>query len=395
MAMENERWLLPEGIDELLPDEAVRLETLRRDLLDLFHVWGYELVIPPFIEYLESLLTGTGRDLELKTFKLTDQMSGRQLGIRADMTPQAARIDAHRLRREAPTRLCYLGTVLHTRADGFGGTRSPMQVGAELYGHAGVESDVEVLLLMLSTLERAGVRDLYVDLGHVHIFRGLARQAGLDAAQEMALFEALQRKAIPEVRALVIEAGVAEPAASMLCWLAELNGGEETLEVAREILAPAADEVKEALVYLVRVAHALKARRPDIPIHFDLAELRAYQYQTGIVFAAFVRGRGEEIARGGRYDDIGKAFGRARPATGFSTDLRSILQLVALPQPVVEETIFAPWSEDPDLPAEVDKLRAAGRRVIPELPGQQADARAMGCTRVLRRGAAGWAVEDL
>jgi len=393
--MENERWLLPEGIDELLPDEAVRMETLRRDLLDLFHAWGYELVIPPFVEYLDSLLTGTGRDLDLKTFKLTDQVSGRQLGIRADMTPQAARIDAHRLRREVPTRLCYLGTVLHTRADGFGGTRSPMQVGAELYGHAGVESDVEVLLLMLATLERAGVRDLYIDLGHVHIFRGLARQAGLNTTQEMALFEALQRKAIPEVRTLVAEAGVPEPVAEMLCRLAELNGGAGTIAAAREVLASAADDVGAALDYLVRAADMLAARRPDIPIHYDLAELRAYQYQTGMVFAAFVMGQGEEIARGGRYDDIGKAFGRARPATGFSADLRSILQLVSSPEFTGEDAIFAPWNEDPELRNLVARLRAEGRQVIWELPGQNGDAAAMGCCSVLSRGPNGWAIESL
>ena len=392
--MENERWLLPEGIDELLPAEAARLEALRRSLLDLFRAWGYELVIPPFVEYLESLLTGTGRDLELKTFTLTDQASGRQLGLRADMTPQAARIDAHRLRREVPTRLCYLGTVLHTTADGFGGTRSPMQVGAELYGHGGVESDVEVLLLMLATLEQTGVSDLYLDLGHVGIFRGLARQAGLEDAAEMALFDALQRKALPEVRALVEAFGVDEPVARMLCRLGELNGGEAVLDEARIELDAAADDVKSALDYLSRLAGALRARRPDIPVHYDLAELRAYQYQTGIVFAAFAPGQGTELARGGRYDDIGKAFGRARPATGFSADLRAVLLLVPSAPDAEEGAVFAPWVDDPELRQLVDGLRREGQRVISELPGQTGDAAAMGCSRVIRQRNGRWVVED-
>jgi ATP phosphoribosyltransferase regulatory subunit len=392
--METERWLLPEGIDELLPPEAVRLEVLRRELLDLFETWGYELVIPPFIEYLESLLTGTGRDLDLKTFKLTDQVSGRQLGIRADMTPQAARIDAHRLRRDVPTRLCYLGTVLHTMADGFGGTRSPMQVGAELYGHGGIESDVEVLLLMLATLETSGVRALYLDLGHVGIFRGLARQARLAAAQEIALFEALQRKAIPDVRQLVQEFAVAEPVAGMLHRLAELNGGESVIAEARTALASAAGDVQTALDYLAGVADALKARRPDIPVHYDLAELRAYQYQTGIVFGAFAPGQGTELARGGRYDDIGKAFGRARPATGFSADLRAVLQLTPRSAPAGPDAVFAPWNDDPVLLALVDRLRAQGLRIVWQLPGQAGDAAAMGCRRVIRRRGDVWAVED-
>jgi len=201
--MQEERWLLPVGVEEILPDQARVVEGLRRDLLDLYRGWGYELVVPPFIDYLESLLTGTGHDLDLQTFKLTDQESGRLLGVRADMTPQVARIDAHQLRRQVPTRLCYLGTVLHTRSDGFAGTRSPLQIGAEIYGHASAESDLEILRLVMLTLELAGIDHAYLDLGHVGIYRGLAREAGLDTAQETALFEALQRKALPEIEALV------------------------------------------------------------------------------------------------------------------------------------------------------------------------------------------------
>ncbi len=393
--MENESWLLPEGIDELLPIDAARLERMRRDLLDLHSAWGYELVVPPFIDYLESLLTGTGRDLDLKTFKLTDQVSGRQLGIRADMTPQVARIDAHRLRRDMPTRLCYLGTVLHTTIDGFGGTRSPMQMGAELYGHNGIESDVEIVLLMLATLECAGVSDIHLDLGHVGIFRGLARQADLDRPQETALFEALQRKATPEVRSLVEAACVDSRLAEMFCRLAELNGDADIINEARSVLAHAADDVLAALDSLARVADELKARRPDIPVHYDLAELRAYHYQTGIVFAAFVPGQGTELARGGRYDDIGRAFGRARPATGYSADLRPLLKIAAEEAPAGSEAVLAPWSDDPGLLSLVKELRASGTRVLWSLPGQKGGAAAMGCHSQIRHQDGSWVVQAI
>ena len=222
--MHEERWLLPAGIEEILPPQAQVMEGLRRDLLDLYRTWGYELVIPPFIDFLESLLTGTGHDLDLQTFKLTDQQSGRMLGVRADMTPQVARIDAHHLRRDLPTRLCYLGTVLHTRSDGFAGTRSPFQIGAEIYGHAGAESDVEIIRLVMLTLALAGIENAYLDVGHVGIYRGLARQAGLDLTGEMALFDALQRKALPEIEDLISRQGVHGEPANMLLSLAELNG---------------------------------------------------------------------------------------------------------------------------------------------------------------------------
>ncbi|MGB5472731.1 MAG: ATP phosphoribosyltransferase regulatory subunit, partial [Gammaproteobacteria bacterium] len=225
----EDQWLLPEGIEEVLPPEAWRLESARRELLDLFAGWGYALIMPPLIEYLESLLTGAGNDLDLQTFKVTDLMSGRMMGVRADMTPQAARIDAHPLRRDAPTRLCYMGTVLHTRSDGFGSSRSPLQVGAELFGHAGIESDVEILLLVLESLALLEIPDVHVNLGHVGIFRGLARDAGLNAGQENDLFEALQRKAVAEIGEMldqtVRDAGQRE----RLAVLAGLNGGWDVL----------------------------------------------------------------------------------------------------------------------------------------------------------------------
>ena len=382
--MGNERWILPEGIDEVLPPDARVLEGLRRKLLDLYDSWGYELVIPPFVEFLESLLTGTGSDLDLQTFKLTDQLTGRLMGVRADITPQAARLDAHQLRRDLPTRLCYLGTVLHSRPDGFAGSRSPLQIGAELYGHAGPESDVEILCLMMKTLELAGIGDIYLDLGHVGIFRGLARQAGLAMAQETALFDALQRKAIPEIQALLGEFGIDDASVGMLGALAELNG-DDALERARGELARAPEEVQRALSYLERVAAMIRQWLPGTPLHFDLAELRGYHFHTGVVFAAFVPGSGQEIARGGRYDDIGKVFGRARPATGFSADLKSLMRLGAGGREPEAEAVFAPWSEEPALHQRIQELRAQGLRVVRGLPGQTGGARAMGCRRELAR----------
>ena len=245
--MKSNRWLLPEGIEEALPPQARQLESMRRSLLDLFQSWGYELVMPPFIEYIESLLTGTGNDLDLQTFKLTDQLTGRMMGVRADMTPQVARIDAHHLKSDAPTRLCYLGTVLHTRPGGFAGSRSLLQVGAELFGHPGIESDVEVLSLMVETLKKAGVDDLYLDLGHVGIYRGLVDQAGLDAEQEAILFDALQRKAKPEITELLNDWSLPKAVTQMLTRLTELNGNGSVLTEARSALKKASKPVQAAL----------------------------------------------------------------------------------------------------------------------------------------------------
>jgi ATP phosphoribosyltransferase regulatory subunit len=385
------RWLLPEGIEELLPPEAQRVEQLRRRLIDLYDGWGYDLVIPPFIEYLESLLTGVGHDLELKTFKLTDQLSGRLLGIRADMTPQVARIDARRLHSDLPTRLCYLGTVLHTRPGAAGETRSPLQVGAELYGHAGVESDVEVLCLMLETLRITGHDEAHVDLGHVGIFRGLSRRAGLSAEQEGILFEALQRKAGAEIEASLAGWALDPGDRAMLGRLAALNGGPGVLAEARAALADAGAEVEAALADLERIAGLLGQRMPGVPLYFDLAELRGYHYHTGPVFAAYLPGRGQAVAQGGRYDDIGRVFGRARPATGFSADLRALVSLL----PEAREPaggIYAPWTEDPAQASRVAELRAAGERVICALPGAEGTPGAHDCNRVLVLQGGSWTV---
>jgi ATP phosphoribosyltransferase regulatory subunit len=337
-------------------------------------------VIPPFIEYLESLLTGTGRDLELKTFKLTDQLSGKLMGVRADMTPQVARIEARHLRSDQPARLCYLGTVLYSLPEGVSRSRSPIQLGAELYGHGGIESDCEVLCLMLETLRRAGVENVHLDLGHVGIFRGLAKQAGLGEEEERAVYDALQRKAVSEIDALLDS--LPQPVSGMIRDLAALNGGEPVLDLAAKRLAKASAEVRGALDSLRALSDALRDRIDGVPVHFDLAELRGYRYHTGVVFAAFVPGSGQEVARGGRYDNIGRDFGRARPATGFSADLKALMRVrVPADESRQQEGILAPWSAAPELQALVRKLRDAGERVVYALPGQEVDARSLGCTR--------------
>ncbi len=395
MIKAKNRWLLPEGIEELLPEQAAHLELLRREILDLYRSWGYELILPPFIEYLDSLLTGTGHDLDLKTFKLIDQLSGRLLGLRADMTPQAARIDAHRLQRQAPSRLCYLGTVLHTRPDGLAGSRSPLQVGAELFGHAGAESDVEILTLMVETLALTGVEDIYIDLGHVGIYRGLARDAELDDEQEAFLFDALQRKAIPEINGFLEKLDLSTSQRERLAGLATLNGGAEVLERAAALLQGSGEVACSALENLTHIATLARQQLPDVSLHYDLAELRGYQYQTGVVFAAFVADHGKEVARGGRYNEIGKVFGRARPATGFSTDLRTLMRFGHRDWPAAGGVILAPSDGDAALADKVRELRVFGEAVVWQLPGQEGSFAEMGCNRILRWNGSEWVVEAL
>lgn len=390
----NNRWLLPEGIEDLLPAQAEILENIRRRLLDLFHVHGYELVIPPLIEYVDSLQVGTGNDLQLQTFKLIDQLTGRLMGVRADMTPQVARIDAHHLQRDVPTRLCYMGTVLHTRPAGHGASRSPMQLGAELYGHSGVDSDVEVLCLMLETLACVGIQDVYVDLGHVGIFRALSSQAGLSAEQEAVLFDALQRKARPEIADYLADISLSANMSDMLLALAELNGGEEVLAQARERLAGAGAQVAAAIDELTVIAAMARKRLGTIEFHFDLAELRGYHYHTGMVFAAYAPGQGQSIALGGRYDQIGSAFGRARPATGFSTDLKTLLTVTSQSQSSAGR-IYAPAGESDDLLKAIRQLREQGECVVVALRDQIGDAVAMGCERILVKDQDNWTVKKV
>ncbi len=387
----DDRWLLPEGIEEVLPADARRLEMLRRAVLDLFESWGYCQVMTPMIEYIESLLVGTGHDLDLQTFKLIDQISGRMMGVRADMTPQVARIDARNSHPDVPARLCYLGTVLHTQADHLEKTRSPFQVGAELYGHAGCDSDLEVIRLMLEVLTLAGLENVHLDLGHVGIYRGLVGQAGLNAAQEAQLFDILQRKAAPDLREFFESNPVDAACVKMLSALIELHGDASVIGAAYGQLAGANGQIREALADLETIAKSLSGSFPNLPIHFDLAELRGYHYHRGVVFAALVQGYGRELARGGRYDGIGKPFGQARPATGFSADLKVLARLAGDGfDTFPERLVFAPCVDDADLHAKVVALRAESWCVVFELAGQTANAGDMGCRFELLKRTGGW-----
>lgn len=383
----TDRWLLPEGIEEILPHDARRLERMRRDVLDLFDTWGYDLVMPPLIEYIESLLTGVAHDLDLQTFKLTDQLTGRLMGLRADITPQAARIDAHYLKRNTPVRLCYVGPVVRTRPGAFAGSREPLQVGAELYGHAGPQSDIEIIQLMLAFLKAAGFTDCYVDLGHVGVFRGLAQAAQFSAEQEADLFDALQRKAAPEVRALLAAWNLPSAMRDMLLALTDLHGGRDVIERARDRLRAAPATVLQALNVLEAVADRLQQAVPNASWHFDLAELQGYHYYTGVVFSAFVPEYGLAVAQGGRYDDIGKAFGRARPAAGFSADMRTLIKLAPPPTAMPRGGIGAAAGSEPDLHEAIAKLRALGERVVIQLDGRDPD-----CDRELIKQNGAWVV---
>jgi ATP phosphoribosyltransferase regulatory subunit len=316
-------WLLPENIEDVLPPQAWKMEDLRRILLDHFRARGYQLVIPPMIEYLDSLLTGSGSDLDLKTFKLVDQLSGRLMGVRADITPQVARIDAHLLGQNSVNRLCYAGSVLHAQPDGYHRSREPIQLGAELYGEAGSQADLEIVQLMLDSLAAAGFTQLQLDLGHVGIYRTLARVAGLSGETEQALFLALQSKNTSEVVALTQDAAAQYREAFVA--LTQLYGDAEILAHARQRL-PSLTEIGRALDDLTTLAQGLTGR--GVEIAFDLAELRGYGYHSGVVFAAYSAGRSRAMALGGRYDEVGKIFGRARPATGFSLDLRELVEAV-------------------------------------------------------------------
>jgi ATP phosphoribosyltransferase regulatory subunit len=313
------RWLLPEHIDDILPAEAMRIETLRRAILDLFFDKGYELVMPPLVEFTDSLLTGTGHDLDLRTFKLVDQLSGKMMGVRADITPQVARIDAHLLNRKGVTRLCYCGSVLHARPATPAASREPIQIGAELFGEPGVKGDLEIQALLCRALAAAGVKGARMDVGHVAVFRALVQAAGASHDLEVELFEALQRKDSPALKTLTKKLDAKTRAALLL--LPDLYGDESILSVAEKKL-PDYKDVKAALATLRALAKA-----SPIPVSFDLAELRGYHYHSGVVFDAYCDGVAGPVARGGRYDEVGKAFGRPRAATGFSIDLRSISSL--------------------------------------------------------------------
>lgn len=378
------RWLLPEGVDEALPPRADHIERISRRLLDLYVSWGYELVIPPMVEFLDSLLTGTAGELGLQTFKLTDQHSGRLLGVRADITPQAARIDARRLRRAAPVRLCYLGTVLHARAPA-GESRCPLQLGAELFGHAGLESDAEVLALALETLRQAGVPQARVGLGHPGPVQLLLTRCGLDEERRRVLHDILQRKAHDELAHCMRDWSLPAREAGALEALLELHGGPAVLAEAKARLDGCGADVLECIRELERLVELMENALDPRNVHFELCEMRGYEYHTGIVFAAYLPGQGGAVLHGGRYDNVGRAFGRSRPATGFSTDVKLLVDACPAP-PRRRAAILAPWPyPDLQLKAEVARLRTRGETVIHSLPGPAGEAAQGGCDRRLAR----------
>ncbi len=381
-------WLLPEFIEDVLPTEAARIEQLRRHLLDLFRVHGYQYVIPPTLEYLESLITGTGHDLDLATFKVVDQLTGRLMGIRADMTPQAARIDAHMLNQQGVCRLCYAGTVLRTKPDGLARTREPLQIGAELFGHAGIESDVEIQRLMIKALQLLGLEKIHIDFSHVAIFESLVKAGNIDADLEQALYGALQSKDKAAVASLIKD--LDQTIQQALLSLTELNGDISVLDLALKTL-PKLPEITQALANLSAVANKLSDL--NVQVSFDLGELRGYHYHSGIVFAAYAQGYTGPVALGGRYDEVGVAFGRARPATGFSIDLRGIVAMLAPAH--LPKTILAPEDNNPTLLAKIEALRTEGLVVIQVLPHTQVSTVELNCDSALVMRDGEWRIEAL
>lgn len=378
--MNVKHWLLPEGVEEILPSEAQGVEQLRRDLLDLYSSWGYDLVIPPLMEFTESLLSGMGGDLNLLTLKVTDQLSGQLMGLRADITPQAARIDAHSNIKNGPNRLCYADHVLHAKPKSPLAVRTPLQVGVELFGEAGLDADIEVISLLLASLEKINLPNITLDLGHVGIVRALLEGLNLTKDQEGEYLSLLQKKDVKDIQQWA-EANVDFLQARE--WLAELPalcGDASILESANERLSGSPDEVAAAVDELSAIYDAIKRRYPNVNIYFDLGEWRSYRYHTGLVFAAYTEGFGDAIANGGRYDHIGEVFGRARPATGFGINLTSVVSLVALP--AERGAIYAPSIADTAQWEMIQSLRASGERVIVGL-SQAPDFNELGCDREL------------
>ena len=379
-------WLLPEYFADALPAEAERIEHLRRALLDHFRSHGFEFVMPPMLEYLESLLTGAGKDLNLRTFKLVDQLSGRTMGVRADITPQTARIDAHLLNHKGVTRLCYCDSVLHTLPATISASREPVQIGAELYGHAGIAADLAVIRLMAGAFARIKVPVSRIDLGHVGIFRALAEAAGLPRESEETVLSLLQAKDVPGLSEAC--ANVASPYREALQRLPQLYGGAEVLARAAAEL-PALPGVVAALDGLRHLVEAA----PDLPFSIDLSDLRGYHYHNGVVFAAYCPGYPAAVALGGRYDGAGKAFGRDRPATGFSMDLREVVRLAPPGKPM--GAILAPSAaHDARLAAHIAALREQGEVVVELLPGESACEGPV-CDRKLAKVGEQWIIEAI
>lgn len=371
-------WLLPEHIADVLPSEARRIEESRRAWLDLARGYGFELVMPPLLEHLESLLSGTGRELDLKTFKLVDQLSGRSLGLRADTTPQVARIDAHLLNREGVTRLCYCGPVLHTRPNGLRATREPLQFGAEIFGHAGLEADLEVQELALDGLQAAGVKSLTIDLGDARVVRAVLAGVPMDAVALTDLVAALTAKDASEVRAL--SRNCPAQAREGLLALLDLYGGDEVLAQARERL-PARPALTRALDDLAWLAGHVRQGYPEVRLGFDLSDMSGYAYYSGVRFAIYGAGSTDALVRGGRYDEVGAVFGRNRPAVGCSLDLKG-LSGVAASGPL-RAAVRAPWGEDPAQRRAVRCLREAGETVVCILPGHEHETQEFDCDREL------------
>jgi ATP phosphoribosyltransferase regulatory subunit len=379
-------WLLPENIADVLPSEARKIEELRRTLLDNFRLYGYELVMPPMLEYLESLLTGAGKDTDLRTFKLVDQLSGRTMGIRADMTTQVARIDAHLLNRTSVTRLCYAGSVLHTLPSGLHATREPLQIGAEIYGHAGLEADAEVQELALASLALAGFAEVRLDLCHVGVLRAIIANDAAAKKCDAELFGLLESKDMPGLRD--VSKNFQPATRDALLSLPGLYGDATVLKRARESLGgnPGVAKALDELEYLIGLAGAAS-------VTVDLADLRGYHYHSGVMFAAYLPGLPNAVARGGRYDHVGEAFGRARPATGFSLDLRELARL--MPGAERKRAIRAPWGSDPALRAKITELRKAGEIVIQALPGHENDQDEFDCDRMVASEHGNWILKTL
>jgi ATP phosphoribosyltransferase regulatory subunit len=378
--MNVNRWLLPDGVEEVLPAEAQSVDQLRRRLLDLYASWGYELIMPPLIEFTDSLLSGVGGDLDLLTVKVVDQLSGRLMGLRADMTPQAARIDAHSYVKSGPSRLCYADHVLHAKPKSPLAVRTPLQAGVELFGESSLDADIEVISLLLASLAQINVPKVTLALGHVGIYRALLESLELGAADESMFFDLLEAKDVAEIKRWASENFESAQTINWLTTLPTLCGGLDTLVDACEQLHDAPAEVEAAIDELRAVSDVITERYPEINLYFDLSELRGYHYHTGLVFAAFAEGFGDAIANGGRYDHIGEAFGRARPATGFGLNVTSVLSLLSLTQP--SNGIYAPSSTDAKQWQAIQALREGGARVVSGL-SQTPDFTELRCDREL------------
>ena len=384
------RWLLPEDIADVLPAEARKVETLRRSILDLYQSYGYELVAPPILEFLDSLLTGTGSDLNLQTFKLVDQLSGRTLGLRADMTPQVARIDAHLLNRKGVTRLCYAGSVAHARTPVGSSAREELQLGAEIYGCATWEADFEAVSLLLQTLRMAGLNKVYLDLSHAGVLEGILDGQGLERGDVEMLYSLLQSK--DRSRLAIWTKCLPTKSAEALMALTELNGScAQVLASAKKSL-PKHALIDEALAQLEKLVTATAALPGELELSIDLSDLRGYQYHSGVMFAAYVDKLPQPIARGGRYDHVGEAFGRSRPATGFSMDLLTLSNLAPLAKR--RSAILAPWIMDSDLASKIAELRSAGEVVIQAMNADVIETAEYCLDRELVKQGDSWAVKN-